>query len=534
MVLAIKGIGDATSVPFLIEALARSRVPAPGTHTVGHTSDHCVEALQVITNQDAGRDEGDWRSWYEANRGKSQEQWIREGFAQNGFPVATPPDDAFVTALIHASAPAHRPGYIRTNALKMLTTVPSETVLRLAGPLAHSTSVASRRAALSALEHVSSEARFPVLRALASDRDVDIAENALRTLNAALRAALPAVGADRIWDVRLAKGGVYILHVMNDRTAVLGIGYGIDDSRVVGFDLVAQKVRWAYRIGDSIRSNAVRLRDRLYFVSDDRVIHCISIDGKPRWAKPLTSNPDLGTTGPAITAVGDRLFVPDGRSIYVVSPSGEIDAHAVGDRVSRILVQGRRRIFGAIHDGPLLVLEESAPPTRISTGLNTAALSAAGDTICVVNFGPEYQLQCLDQETLRELWRADLPDERGAYNTLVQDEEHVYVLAQGRALAFDVTTGKRLWATNEFRSFAPFRLLRGVVLTRDSGTGLEWREPSSGEVIAPAEKQQGRFASDIRIVGDNVLIAVTGLNDRGDGLRLIRFPDAVKQRLRNR
>jgi hypothetical protein len=78
----------------------------------------------------------------------------------------------------------------------------------------------------------------------------------------------------------------------------------------------------------------------------------------------------------------------------------------------------------------------------VSTGLKTATLSAAGDTICVVDFGPTYQLQCLEQETLHELWRAYLPNEVGAYNRLEQDEDNVYALAQGRALAFNVATGR--------------------------------------------------------------------------------------------
>ena len=180
-----------------------------------------------------------------------------------------------------------------------------------------------------------------------------------------------------------------MLHVLDDNTVVLGVGYGIvDEPRVVGFDLATHQVTWTYALRDGVRSNAVRVRDHLYFVSDDRVIHCISIDGQPRWAKPLTSSPDLDTVGPAITAVGERLFVPDGQSIYVVNLSGDIDVHAMGDRVSRNLVHGRRKVFGAIHNGPLLVLDGSAPPKRVQTRLTTAALSAAGDVICIVSFGP--------------------------------------------------------------------------------------------------------------------------------------------------
>jgi outer membrane protein assembly factor BamB len=265
------------------------------------------------------------------------------------------------------------------------------------------------------------------------------------------------------------------------------------------------------------------------------VLHCISINGKPVWAKPLTSNPDLGTTGPAIIAALGRLFVPDDKSVYVATPDGQIQTYAMGEYVSRSLVQGRRRVFSAIHNGPLLVFDDpTQSPTRVNTGLKTAALSASGDAVCVVSFGPAYQIQCLEQDSLRELWRAELPNELGAYQQLEQDDGNVYVLAQGRALAFDVASGKRLWATNEFRSFPPFKLRRGAVLTRNSGTPLEWRDPFSGEVIAPGEKENRSYASNAEIVGDKLLIEVRDLDDKGDGLRLVKLPDTVTKRLRAR
>jgi outer membrane protein assembly factor BamB len=273
----------------------------------------------------------------------------------------------------------------------------------------------------------------------------------------------------------------------------------------------------------------------LYFVSDDRVLHCISINGKPVWAKPLTSNPDLGTTGPAILAASGRLFVPDGKSVYVATPDGQIQVYPMTEEVSRSLVQGRRRVFSAIHNGPLLVFDDPAkPPTRVSTGLKTATLSAAGDTICVVDFGPTYQLQCLNQETLHELWRAELPNELGAYGWLEQDAENVYVLAQGRALAFNVATGNRLWATDEFTSGSFFKIFGRTAVTRNGHFELEWRDASSGEVIAVWGKREGGFASNAAMAGENVLVQISDSSDQGDGLRLLRVPDAVKQRLRPR
>ena len=313
-----------------------------------------------------------------------------------------------------------------------------------------------------------------------------------------------------VWDIRLAKAWVHVLNVLDDHTVVLEIGYGVvDKTQVAGFDLITHRITWTYPTANRVRSHAVRIGDRLYFVSDDRVLHCISIYGQPVWAKPLTSNPDLGTTGPAIIAASGRLFVPDDKSIYVATPDGQIQRYAMGEHVSRSLVQGRRRVFSAIHNGPLLVFDDPAqPPTRVNTGLKTAALSASDEAVCVVSFGPAYQIQCLEQDSLRELWRAELPTGLGAYQQLEQDATNVYVLAQGRALAFDVASGKRLWATNAFRSSPPFKLLRGLVLTRNSGTPLEWRDPSSGEVISPWEKERRSYASNAEIVGDNMLIEV--------------------------
>jgi outer membrane protein assembly factor BamB len=272
--------------------------------------------------------------------------------------------------------------------------------------------------------------------------------------------------------------------------------------------------------------------DRLYFVDDDRVVHCISVKGKPVWARPLTSNADLGTSGPSILAASGRLFVPDDKSVYVVTPDGQIQTYAMGEYVPRTLVMGRRRVFSAIHNGPLLVFENpSQPPVRVNTGLKTAALSAVGDVVCVVSFGPTYQLQCLEQESLRELWRADLPNESSAYYGLEQDGENVYVLAQGRALAFNVATGSRLWATDEFRSFGFFKTFGRTAVTRNGHFDLEWRDASSGEVIAVWGKRVGGFASNVAMAGENILVEISDSSSQGDGLRLLRVPDALKQRL---
>lgn len=537
VILAIRAIGDPTSVPFLIEELAKmGTVPREGLYGAIDTRFHVLDALQEITNHDAGRNAEDWRQWYQENEAKTQEQWIKEGFVDHGFPVSDPPDDAFVTALIQASNPKYQPRYLEVNALRILRRVPSDNVVRLAKPLSVSKESAVRRATIAALEIVDGTGRLDVLRNLTKDSDVDVAENALRTLNEALRSTLPTIAADTVWDVRLAKTGVHVINVLDDHTVALAIGYGIvDEARVAGFDLVSHKITWTYPTTEAVRGNAARIGDRLYFVSDDRVVHCISVRGKPVWAKPLTSDPNPGTSGPSIVAASGRLFVPDEKSLYVVTPDGQVQTYSMGEYVSRDLVRGQRRVFSAISNGSLLVFDDpTQAPTRMNTGLEIAHLSAFGNVVCAVSFGPKYQLQCLQQETLRELWRADLPNETGAYNGLEQDGENVYVLAQGRELAFNVATGSRLWATDEFTSFAFFKTFGRTAVTRNGDFDLEWRDASSGEVIGIWGKRDGGFASNVVMVGENVLVEINDSNGRGDGLRLLRVPDALKQRIKIR
>jgi outer membrane protein assembly factor BamB len=433
---------------------------------------------------------------------------------------------------MRASDPKNPARYLQTNALRTLGTVPSKTVVRLAKALSASTESADRRATVATLEKVDGTGRLDVLRSLTKDTDVDVAESALRTLNEALRSTLPIIAADTVWDVRLAKAGVHVLYVLDDHTAVLGIGYGaVDESRVAGVDLVTHKLTWTYPTADGVRSNAVRIGDRLYFVSDDRVLHCISVSGNPVWAKPLSSNPDLVTTGPAIVAAFGRLFVPDGNSLYVATPDGQIETHKMGEHVSRSLVQGRRRVFSAIHNGPLVVFDDPAqPPTRVSAGLKTAALLASGDAVCILSFGPAQELQCLDQETLHELWRTDLPNETGGFGRLEQDGKNVYVLAQGGALAFDIASGKRLWATDEFTSGAFFNSFGRAALTRNFHFELEWRDTASGEIIGIWGTREHRFAGNAVFIGEAILVETRG-RDQEDGLRLMRVPETIARRL---
>jgi len=50
-------------------------------------------------------------------------------------------------------------------------------------------------------------------------------------------------------------------------------------------------------------------------------------------------------------------------------------------------------------------------------------------------------------------------------------------------------------------------------------------------VIAVWGKRDGGFASNVVMAGENVLVETTDISHRGDGLRLLKVLDALKQRL---
>lgn len=83
VILEVGAIGGATSVPSVIEELAKlGTVPREGPYGAIDTRFHVLNTLQSITNHDAGRNAEDWRAWYEKNKDKTQAQWIKDGLGE--------------------------------------------------------------------------------------------------------------------------------------------------------------------------------------------------------------------------------------------------------------------------------------------------------------------------------------------------------------------------------------------------------------------------------------------------------------------
>jgi hypothetical protein len=90
----------------------------------GCDAGHKNGALVRITNQDAGS-VAQWHEWWERNREKSQEEWIREGFRKHGVEVHTPLTSKDIVALLKLAgdeAPERGgvPYHVQTNACRWL------------------------------------------------------------------------------------------------------------------------------------------------------------------------------------------------------------------------------------------------------------------------------------------------------------------------------------------------------------------------------------------------------------------------------
>lgn len=72
----------------------------PGDDITGCRAGYKESALCYMTNQDVGDTAEAWIGWWEANREKSQEEWVREGFEKGGLVLHSPPMKEEITALL--------------------------------------------------------------------------------------------------------------------------------------------------------------------------------------------------------------------------------------------------------------------------------------------------------------------------------------------------------------------------------------------------------------------------------------------------
>lgn len=100
--------------------------PGGGMGCWGDKLCHSANAMREITNQDVGDRTDAWLAWWETNKAKTQEEWIKDGFRQWGVDIDAPPAPPqipiLLTQLGHSktNAPTAVPWHIKFNAFRFL------------------------------------------------------------------------------------------------------------------------------------------------------------------------------------------------------------------------------------------------------------------------------------------------------------------------------------------------------------------------------------------------------------------------------
>ena len=112
-------LGDKRSVQWAMDHIR------PGDDILTCAVGHKAHGLRLLTNQNAGDSAEAWLAWWEQNKSKSQEDWIREGFRKYGVELQTPLTPANIIALLKLAARTEEekggePNYVQYNAFRWL------------------------------------------------------------------------------------------------------------------------------------------------------------------------------------------------------------------------------------------------------------------------------------------------------------------------------------------------------------------------------------------------------------------------------
>ena len=160
-----RGAGDETSVPRLIRALGSA--PAPGQNGFWLcTWQHCIYALESITNQKLGRVQANWQNWYAANKQKTRIEWIADGF---GVPPKATPEA--IQKLLPVVGPADPREYTMRNAFMLLDTYDRKMVCEQAAVAAKAGTPEAKRGAIWVAAHHDAPDLDEILLMLGKDSD---------------------------------------------------------------------------------------------------------------------------------------------------------------------------------------------------------------------------------------------------------------------------------------------------------------------------------------------------------------------------
>ena len=129
--LDLAEIADPSSIQVLLLRLCvdyPEPKPLPSRWGGDCAQDHLTEVLRTVTNQDAGMWCSEWRGWLHAHGMKSWNEWIAEGFAQEGVTVSLPLTEQSFRSVVRFMA--DHPRWRSTNAWRVLSQLPRQELER--------------------------------------------------------------------------------------------------------------------------------------------------------------------------------------------------------------------------------------------------------------------------------------------------------------------------------------------------------------------------------------------------------------------
>lgn len=269
--------------------------------------------------------------------------------------------------------------------------------------------------------------------------------------------AFSASGGGRVWRTNLTPG-------KEDSSAGYGGGLAVDEGRlyaVTGFgtavalDPASGKVLWTRRIGVPIRTSPTAADGKLYFVTTESRMYCLSGEkGDELWTHrgiPETAVL-LSNVSPAVS--GNRVVAP--------FPSGDVIAYDVGNGNSAWVESLARRSVSnslaklsdparpAIHNGVVFAVSHAGRmvATRLSNGARMWTKSLRGTQMPWVTRNAVFvvdvtgTLLAMTRDGGEVHWTAELPEHAKWSGPVLAGGRLWLVSSQGLLLGVDAKTGE--------------------------------------------------------------------------------------------
>jgi len=316
---------------------------------------------------------------------------------------------------------------------------------------------------------------------------------------------------------------------------------GGEDGRLHALEARTGRVLWSFKTGGAIRARAAFVGADVVVPSDDGFLYRVDARGGERWRVRLgdpvkrvpISDPKsrYETRAPAVTPVGDRLFVGTsaGQVLALGAAHGErLWEFKAGDTIATAPTVADGRVYVGSFDKHVYALRASDGGLlwKYDTGdAATSDVAILGNDVVVGS--RSYDLERLDARTGRPRWKKYVWFSWVESSPTVFDGTiYVGTSDAARVLAVDPATGRSLWeadaygsawskpavtATRVYEAVAgvvPYSAPhRGAVVAFERATGqLAWWYQAKAPEPAPQERTAYGFPASVAI-GDGMVFA---------------------------